>query len=131
MGESERRLQVPPDEVAGSVAGRRALGADAEEAVIDSFLDRMGRRIDARVETQVDARVAQWRSVDPSVGKSKSSGGGDWGPGYALGSIALGIPITGAATAFEGDGSILVALAAWGAIAGVNIAAFAARRRRG
>jgi hypothetical protein len=40
-----------------------------------------------------------------------------------LGSIALAIPVTGAATAFENGDGILVALAAWLTIAVTNIAA--------
>jgi hypothetical protein len=117
-----RPLDVDPDYVAGVVSARRELGPDAEAAVITAFLERTGYAIDMRV----DQRIAQHRLAQPnqapSGGRSTSSR-----LIMALGSIALGVPVTGAATAFGGFSGVIVALVAWACIVLVN-AAFAFSR---
>ena len=103
------RPELPREEVAAALRARRELGDDLEPEVVDAFLDRVGKSIDARV----DARLAQrhGRAGGPAPRQSLA---------LPLGSIALGIPVTGAATGM-GDGGIVVAIVAWIAIAAVNV----------
>jgi hypothetical protein len=115
-----RPLDVDPDYVAGVVSARRELGPDAEAAVITAFLERTGYAIDMRV----DQRIAQHRLAQPASANQAPGGGRSTSSRLvmALGSIALGVPVTGAATAFGGFSGVIVALVAWACIVLVNAA---------
>jgi hypothetical protein len=45
-----------PEEVRAAAEVHRELGADYQGAVVDSFLDKVGREIDARVDAKMAAR---------------------------------------------------------------------------
>src|SRR5437899_1559895 len=105
MAEQRRRrrpTELPRDELEATVEARRELGREREADLVDSFLDRVERAIDARV----DERLAE-RS--PRVPHRRSHS--DWSA-VVLGifSIGCGIGATGAAT---GTGHAWVALIAW------------------
>lgn len=103
---------LTPDEVRVAAETHRELGPDYQTAVIESFLDKVGREIDARV----DARLSL---VQPGVRAPRQPGRGG---SLALGivSLGVGIPLTGIT---EGTHSGLVALAViWAAIAVINVA---------
>jgi hypothetical protein len=82
------------------------LGHDYQAAVIDSFLDKVGREIDARV----DARMAQ-RPVRPGRGPAPFA--------LAVVSLALGIPLTAIAAGLSGLAGLLVV---WIGITAINVA---------
>ncbi|MFI1016472.1 hypothetical protein [Streptomyces sp. NPDC020965] len=111
-GTSANRLGIDAADIAGSIDARRALGADAESAVIASFLARTQAAIDARV----DQRVAE---LSPASNEGSADSGGFW---LAVISIGIGVPATGVATSFSDNGSVLVASVAWAGIALVNLA---------
>jgi hypothetical protein len=104
---------LTPDEIRAAAEIHRELGPEYEHAVIDSFLERVGKEIDARV----DARLAAPRPAPPPAAQGKPQGG----LALALGSIALGIPLTAiaGAGAHTGISGILVV---WLAIAIINVA---------
>jgi hypothetical protein len=111
------------DDLQAAVAARRELGRDYEDAVLDSFLDRIDRSIAARVDARVAERVPKVQST------GENRGGAD--PGLVLGvtSIVAGIPITAISGGTTGIEGILVA---WAGIATVNLAhAWGRRLRRG
>jgi hypothetical protein len=114
-----RQLDLDPDDLAGAFAARRQLGPDAELAVIADFLERTGHAIDLRVDQRVAqhraAEAWQWRGGDR---RRRNAGSLT----LALGSIALGIPLTGVASTFGGLSATFVAFCAWIAIAVVNVA---------
>ena len=63
---------------------RQELSAEHEPEIVEAFLDRVGTAIDERV----DKRVAE----------TEGDGGYDAGAiGVAIGSVALGIPVTAVA----------------------------------
>jgi hypothetical protein len=103
---------LTPDEVRAAAETHRELGPDYQTAVIESFLDKVGREIDARV----DSRLAM---AQPGAVAPKQSGRG--GPlALAIVSLGVGIPLTAIT---EGTHSGLVALAViWIAIAVINVA---------
>jgi hypothetical protein len=104
----ERRGELPREELEAAVAARRELGRERERDVIDSFLDRIEREIDARV----DERLAR-RGGPPA-----RHGGSDWGfVLLAISSLGIGIAVTGAAS---GTGHAWVAGVAWLVILLVN-----------
>jgi hypothetical protein len=95
------------DELDAALKARRELGDEYEPQVVDSFMERVERRIEERLRPAPARRPADHRSITP----------------LALGSIALGIPITAVALSnAPGGGGIVVAIIAWIAIALINIA---------
>ena len=103
--------RITRDDVASAVRARHELGDELEPAVVDAFLDRVERAIDA----QVDAKVAESKS------RRRGSGGMDAGQRLALSIVSLGtgIPITAIAAEQAGAQGILIV---WLGIVGVNVA---------
>ena len=85
----------------------RELGHDYQAAVIDSFLDKVGREIDARV----DARMAAPRLTRSARKPAPFA--------LAVVSLALGIPLTAIAAAITGLAGLLVV---WIGITAINVA---------
>lgn len=93
---------------------RRELGPEYEAALVESFLERLDKDIDQRIDARAnDSTLHRRQGNDPSLP-------------LALGSIGMGIPISGIAGGTGGIGGLLVA---WGGIAAVNIAYAWGRRR--
>ncbi len=110
---------LSPDEIRAAAEIHRELGPEYDRAVVESFMDRLSAEIDARV----DQRLARERAappVQPAVphGKPPPSG-----MALALGSMALGIPITAiVATAGDHPVGFWGVLVVWLAIAAINVA---------
>jgi hypothetical protein len=101
--------ELPRDELEASVAARRELGREREPEVVDAFLDRIEKQIDARV----DAKLAQSRYAPQRRGD-----GPDWAAALlGISSLGIGIGATGAATS-QHQG--WVAAVAWVAVILVN-----------
>lgn len=113
---------VRRDEVESALAARHELGAGYDEAIVDGLVDKIERRLEARPPAQ----PTRWPDPPPPKDAHSSV------TPLALGSIALGIPVTAVALSnAPGAGGIAVAIVAWAAIALVNLAhALAGRRRR-
>jgi hypothetical protein len=111
-GPAESEPPVPREETEALVAARRELSTGRDDELIDAFLERVSASIDQRV----DERLAERDDGDDLVPAQI---------GVALGSIALGIPVTAVAGAYgELPGVIVV----WIGIVLVNV--FFARSRR-
>ena len=116
-------------ELRAAAETHKELGPEYQDAVLESFVERVGREIDARV----DARLAQAavRPVAPQPAPAQPARQPkQFSPlPMALGSIALGIPITAivvsAGTHPVGFWGLLVV---WIAIAVINVA-YAAKLR--
>jgi hypothetical protein len=98
-----------------TLAVRRELGAERDQAVIGEFLDRVGAAIDERVDARVEART-----------RSGPAPGADQRPSTALAvvSVLSGIPITAIVLGVT-HGSVagcVVLVIVWLAIVGVNVA---------
>jgi hypothetical protein len=110
-------------ELRAAAETHKELGPEYRDAVLESFVERVGREIDARV----DARLAQAavRPVAPQPAPPPPARQPkQYSPlAMALGSIALGIPITAivvaAGTHPVGFAGLLVV---WIAIAVINVA---------
>jgi len=97
---------VERDELEVAIRTRLELTPEHEQEIIGGFLERVGHAIDARV----DERMAQHEDDDD---------GYDGGAvPVAIGSIALGIPITAVAGNSAGLGGVI---AAWIGIAAINV----------
>jgi hypothetical protein len=101
-------------DVETALEARRELGPEYERQVIDSFVDRIERRVDERMRDQRPTHHGP-RPIPLLL---------------PLGSLGIGIGATGAALGPTngGAGGIIVALVAWIAIAVVNLAYAATRR---
>jgi hypothetical protein len=102
--------ELPRDELEAAVEARRELGRERESEVVDSFLARIEKEIDARVDEKLErSRYAPQRR----------GGGADWAAAIlGIASLGIGIGATGAATS-QGQGWI--AAIAWAAIVLVNL----------
>ena len=108
----------------------KELGPEYQDAILESFVDRVGREIDARV----DARLAQ-AAAQPLAAQRMATPPAPRTPkpfsvmALALGSIALGIPLTAIVVAAgahpAGFAGLLVI---WIAIAVINLG-YAAKMR--
>ncbi len=111
-------LPITAEDMAVTLAVREDLGPQYDDAVIGEFLERIGSQIDARVDQQVQERLA---AAGPAAKR-------DDDPALPICSLVFGIPITAIAMGTTDGLSSLVALAiAWTGIGIVNIAH--ARRR--
>jgi hypothetical protein len=110
---------LTPDEIRAAAETHRDLGPDYQPAVIESFLDKVGREIDARVDARVAA--AQTTSAPPTrqpAGHHRSTA-----LALAVVSMALGIPLTAIAVA-AGTHPVGISglVVIWAAIAVINVA---------
>jgi hypothetical protein len=111
-------------ELRAAAEAQKELPPEYQDAVLDSFVERVGKEIDARV----DARLAQ-AAAQPLAAQRMAQPPAPRQPkpfsvmALALGSIALGIPLTAivvaAGTHPAGFAGLLVV---WIAIAVINVA---------
>lgn len=112
------------EDLQAALHARRELGLEYEDAVLDSFLERLDRSIAARV----DARLAEHtRQRGGGQGATAEGGGGNEGLVLGLVSLGAGIPISGIAGGTSGATGLIVA---WAGIAAVNAAHAWGRSRR-
>jgi hypothetical protein len=109
---------LTPDEIRAAAETHRELGPDYQSAVIDSFLDKVGKEIDARVDQRMTAYSAYAR---PPIGRPPR---GRSPMALAITSMSLGIPLSAIALAIPSSGTAaLVALIViWTAITAINLA---------
>jgi hypothetical protein len=108
---------LTPDEIRAAAEVHSELGPGYSDAVIDSFLDKVGREIDARV----DARVARQAPQPPD--QHRHFQGSSFA--VAIASLIFGIPISAITVNAAGGGGLFVA---WLGIAIINVA-YAFRRQ--
>jgi hypothetical protein len=105
-------LPVPPEEFRAAAEVHRELGPEYDKAVVESFLERLGPEIDARVDTRV-AQELQAGTGEPRTPSMR----------LAITSMALGIPLTAIVTSNGGNPAGLAGvLIIWLAIAIINVA---------
>lgn len=106
------------DDLTAAIAARKELGPEYEDALVERFLEDVGRAIDERVDRRL-------------IAETRAPAGRPLGLGLPLGSIALAIPITSvAASNLHGADSVAVIIASWVGIAAVNAAHRLGRRAR-
>jgi hypothetical protein len=119
---------LTPDEIRAAAETHHELGPDYQSAVIESFLDKVGREIDARVDARLGYRPnpgppmapypMQMQMQMPVPAQHQHSNRAAFA--LAITSTAIGIPLTGiiAGTHFGLAALIVV----WVAIVAVNVA---------
>ncbi|MDX3353425.1 hypothetical protein PV703_08850 [Streptomyces sp. ME01-24h] len=112
-------------ELAATLQARKDLGEEYESALIDSFMEKMGQRIDTQVERRVRRELAESQTAfaraGRRVGPEARGPGHRFGARYGFGafSLIMAIPLS-AIAAEKADLSGL--LVAWVGIVAVNAA---------
>jgi hypothetical protein len=113
---------LTPDEIRAAAETHHELGPDYQSAVIESFLDKVGQEIDARV----DARLAAAQPMpglspyQPNQPQPRQANPRNGSFALAVVSMVLGIPLTGiVAGTHLGIWALTII---WIAIAVINIA---------
>jgi hypothetical protein len=109
------------DEIRAAAETHRELGPDYQEAVIESFLDKVGKEIDARVDERLGRGRPDWRPP-PKAPKHYQ------GTGLAVVSMVLGIPLTAIVVTAGSHPGLAGLLIVWAAIVAINVA-YAVRLR--
>ncbi len=100
------------DEIRAAAETHRELGPDYQEAVIESFLDKVGREIDARVDARLGQGVRARPAAAPKHPQSLA---------LAIVSMVLGIPLTAIVLAVGSrPAGIAGLLIVWVAIVAIN-----------
>ena len=105
------------DEIRAAAETHRELGPDYQEAVIESFLDKVGKEIDARVDARLGSSRRDWRPQRPPKQHHGSA------MALAIVSMVLGIPLTAIVLAAGSHPAGLAGLLiVWAAIVAINVA---------
>lgn len=119
---------LSPEEIRAAAEIHQELGPDYQEAVIESFLAKVGREIDARV----DARLAQQQVAQPLAQRGRGQTGSPMT--LAIVSMVLGIPISAiVVSAGAHPAGFMGLLVVWLAIGVINVAyniSYSARYRQ-
>lgn len=124
---------LPRDELRATVEARRDLGPEYENALVESFLDKVDGAIQARVRAEVAAQSGHGytppepHGAAPYAGPPQKQRQGDGTIPIALGSLGIGVPLTAIAVTQAGPAGLFLA---WAGIVVVNVAAAFGRRRR-
>jgi len=97
---------LEPDEVRAAAELHRELEPEYRDAVVESFLDRVGKEIDARV----DRRLAAQPRPQPRT------------TALAVLSVVLGIPLTAIVLSLSQSGQLAELAIVWVMIAVINVA---------
>jgi hypothetical protein len=107
-----------PDDLRAAAETHRELGPDYQSAVVDSFLEKVTKEIDTRVDARLANSLLQSVQLDrPAVRQHRDRGA------FALAIISLiaSIPLTGIALGQqEGGGAALIVV--WLGIGLINVA---------
>ena len=113
---------LTPDEIRAAAEAHNELGRDYSSAVIESFLDKVGREIDARVDARLNRYgPAPQYAPAPQAQAPVERRRRQWSPA-ALGfaSLIFGIPIT--AIVANSPAHLVGLIVVWAAIAVINVA---------
>ena len=92
---------VPRDELRATIEARKELGAEAEPALIEAFVDRIDKELSKR-QRESEQSLRRKRKHQQEM---------------VLGSMALAIPLLGVAAAFTGLAGVIVVCGALAVIA--------------
>jgi hypothetical protein len=106
-----------PDDIRAAAETHRDLGPDYQSAVVESFLEKVTKEIDARVDARLASSLLQAKANQPAVRQSRERGP------FAIAVISLiaAIPLTAISlnSGGHGDKTLLVV---WLGIVIVNVA---------
>ncbi len=101
---------VARDDLRAAVAARHELGERMEDEIIDDFLERLDRSLDARIEGRVAQRLGRTRAAAEMRARNFT--------GRIAASLGIGIPLTAIA---GGIGQVPGIVAVWLGIVALNV----------
>jgi len=108
-------------ELDATLQTRRELGPEYESELVDSFLEKVDRRLDSVIDRRVRHRMAEQQMVLARGARAPHGGQPAEGPGAVFGlaaiSLVLAIPLSAIAAVNTGLAGLLVC---WAGIVGVN-----------
>ncbi|WP_413761283.1 hypothetical protein [Streptomyces sp. MMBL 11-3] len=99
---------------------RKELGEEYESALVDSFLEKVGQRLDGAVDRQVRRQLAEQQMVAARDARSPKGSSDSWGErfGFGIVSLVLAVPLSAIGGGVADLPGLLVA---WAGIVGVNV----------
>ncbi|MBD0695690.1 hypothetical protein [Streptomyces sp. CBMA123] len=110
-----------------TLQARKELGKEYEDELVDSFMKRLDARVERSVAARLDDDGPSYHERDRDR-RHRGWTSGRSGNRLAVISLALGIPLTAIASS-PGSGGFAGLLACWAGIVGVNFAAALGNRR--
>jgi hypothetical protein len=89
MGDS----RLSPDEIRAAAEIHNELGPDYQDAVVESFLDKLDHEVSARIDAQLGARPAGKAAADPALLDRKRAQLGAMAAGSAVAALASGAAV--------------------------------------
>lgn len=109
------------DELRAAVSARRDLGPDFEDAIVESFLDKMGKEVDRRVDERLAASAPK-----AAAGATKANEG----MRLALAIVSLSLGTIATIALVFGESRPMSLFTVWAGIVLVNLAFSLGGRRR-
>ena len=85
---------LSPDELRAAAEVHRELGTEYGDAVLETFLAKIDKELDARIEARLAASVHREAPPDPAVTRARQRTQLTY---MALGTVTAGVPITAVA----------------------------------
>ncbi len=108
-------------ELDATLQTRGELGPEYESELVDSFLEKVDRRLDSVIERRVRRQVAEERTAAARGARGARDGHAPDGPGAVFGlaaiSLVLAVPLSAIAVAHADLPGLLIC---WAGIVGVN-----------
>ncbi|MFD3947822.1 hypothetical protein [Streptomyces sp. NPDC058579] len=107
------------NELDATLHARRELGTEYEAALVDSFLGKVEKGLDATIDRQVRRRLGEQQVATARGDRPRTPGADGFGERFGFGiiSLVLAIPLSAIAVAQAGLPGLIVA---WLGIVGVN-----------
>ncbi|SEO59754.1 hypothetical protein [Actinacidiphila rubida] len=110
-------------ELSATLQARKDLGAEYESELVDSFMEKMAKRVDSHVEQRVRRELAQQQTSFARADR-RPIGPPRPGPrfaryGFAGITLVLAIPLSAIGATQAGPGGLFIT---WAGIVGVNVA---------
>ncbi|HUC58626.1 MAG TPA: hypothetical protein VMA95_14590 [Streptosporangiaceae bacterium] len=116
-------MSLTPDEIRAAAETHNELGPEYQSAVIESFLDKVGREIDARVDARLGYRPGPQQPMMPyAPAQAPVQHQHPNRSAFALAvlSMVFGIPLTGIVVGNHYNIAALIVV--WIALLGINVA---------
>ncbi|MFG2760709.1 hypothetical protein [Streptomyces wuyuanensis] len=106
-------------ELDATLRARHELGTEYESALVDSFLEKVGQRLDATVDRRVRRHLAERRMSEARGDARPERFGASFGErhGLAIITLVLAVPLSAISVVNAGIEGLFVT---WGGIVGVN-----------
>lgn len=106
-------------ELDAALHARKDLGEEYESALVDSFLEKVEKRLDGTIDRQMRRHLAEQQMIMARSARNPAGGVDSWGErfGFGIVSLILAIPLSAIGVVNAGLSGLFVT---WFGIVGVN-----------